>query len=101
MYGRNQHSVVKQLSSNQKKEEEKEEREKRKECKFQIKKKGSHTTYPKVQKTLQIWNKSIYKMKNKHAPGGGVQLTDTGWTIPPFPGDNTVFLQGLVAPLIH
>ena len=50
---------------------------------------------------MQIWNKSIYKMKNKHAPGGGVQLTDTGWTIPPFPGDNTVFLQGLVAPLIH
>ena len=42
-------------------------------------------------------------MKNKHAPGRGVvvQLTDTSWTIPPFPGDNTVFLQGLVAPLIH
>ena len=42
-------------------------------------------------------------MKNKHEPGRGVvvQLTDTSWTIPPFPGDNTVFLQGLVAPLIH
>ena len=58
------------------------------------KKNGSHTTHPKVQKTLQIWNKSIYKMKNKHVSGGGggVQLTNTSWTTLPFPGDNTVFL---------